>query len=339
MSDAARSADIAIPFEHQQSAHCESGAIAALLRHNGLPMSEPMAFGIAAGMTFAYLPFVKFGGLPLFAYRMPPGRVIGGLTRRLGIAMHSETFKTPDAGMRALDHHLANGRVVGLQASAYWLTYFPPDMRFHFNAHNLLVYGKRGNNYLISDPVIDTPVECAAKSLKKARFTRGVMAPHGRLYYPQAIPEHPDTARAISKSIRFTTGMMARTPLPILGVRGMRMVARKIEKLDPRNRRDNKALLGHIVRMQEEIGTGGAGFRFLYAAFLQEAAGVVNQPELLARARELTDVGDQWRQFALHAAKMCKDRMPMDYRLLGDQLRQCAASEALIYRRLRAGRH
>lgn len=329
-------ADIEIPFDHQQSAHCESGAISALLRHGGLPMSEPMAFGIAAGMTFAYLPFVKFGGLPLFAYRMPPGRVIGGLTRRLGIRMHSETFKSPAAGMRALDHHLATGRVVGLQASAYWLTYFPPDMRFHFNAHNLMVYGKRGDHYLISDPVIDTPVECDAKSLEKARFTRGVMAPHGRLYYPLSVPAQPNIARAITKSIRFTTGMMLHVPLPILGVRGMRTVARKIEKLDPCNTHFNKNLLGHIVRMQEEIGTGGAGFRFLYAAFLQEAAGIIDQPELLEHARELTDVGDEWRQFALNAAKMCKDRMPMDYRLLADQLRQCADSEAAIYRRLRA---
>ena len=33
--------------------------------------------------------------------------------------------------------------------------------------------------------------------------------------------------------------------------------------------------LGNIVRMQEEIGTGGGGFRFMYAAFLQEAGDVL----------------------------------------------------------------
>lgn len=328
--------DIEIPFDHRQSAHCESGAIASLLRHAQLQISEPMAFGVAAGLTYAYLPFLKFGGLPLFAYRMPPGHVIRGLAKRLGIRMHFERFTQPEAGMAALDRYLAAGRVVGIQTSAYWLTYFPPDMRFHFNAHNLVVYGKRGDRYLISDPVIDIRVECEAQALKKARFTRGVLAPKGLLYYPESLPAHMDFPGAIRKAIRFTTGMMLYTPAPILGVRGIRTVARKIRKLEPRDVHHNKLLLGHMVRMQEEIGTGGAGFRFLYASFLQEAASVLGKPALTQIADELTTAGDEWRRFALHAAKMCKDRMPMDYALLSGQLLDCASREAKIYRRLRA---
>lgn len=328
--------DVAIPFDHRQSAHCESGAISSLLRQANFSISEPMAFGISAALSYAYLPFIKFGGLPLFAYRMPPGRVIRGLTQRLGIKMHFARFRDPDAGMAALDQQLAQGHAVGVQASAYWLSYFPPDMRFHFNAHNLVVYGKRGNHYLISDPVIDILVECDAEALKKARFTRGVLAPKGLLYYPESIPAQMDLPRAIRKAIRSTTNIMLYTPLPIIGVSGIRMVARKIRRLDRRNEHHNKLLLGHIVRMQEEIGTGGAGFRFLYASFLQEAAALLKQPSLAAIADDLTNVGDEWRRFALNAAKMCKDRMAMDYNLLADQLLHCADAEAVIYRRLRA---
>lgn len=328
--------DVELPFEHRQSAHCESGVISALLRHRDLPMSEPMAFGIAAGICYAYLPFVTFGGLPLFAYRMPPGHVFRALTKRLGIRMHTQTFRDPDAGMQALDRNLAAGRPVGIQTSAYWLTYFPPDMRFHFNAHNLVVYGKRGDTYLISDPVMDTLVECDAQALKKSRFTRGVLAPKGMLYYPEHIPAELDLPGAIHKAIKFTTGMMLHVPLPILGIRGIRTVAKKIRRLDPADVQHNKLLLGHIVRMQEEIGTGGAGFRFIYASFLQEAAELLQRPVLAEMAKELTDVGDEWRRFALNAAKMCKDRMPMDYGLLADILMGCAAGEEQIYRRLRA---
>lgn len=336
LSAAVPASDIEIPFDHQQSAHCESGVISSLLRHAKVPISEPMAFGIATGLCFAYLPFVKFGGLPLFAYRMPPGKIIRSLTRRLGIRMHFETFKQPEAGMRALDRYLAQGRAVGIQTSAYWLTYFPPDMRFHFNAHNLVVYGKRDNNYLISDPVIDILVECKVDDLRKARFTRGVMAPKGMLYYPEFIPSQIDLPRAIRKGILSTTGMMLYAPIPILGVRGIRLVSRKIRKLDPRKEHHNKLLLGHIVRMQEEIGTGGAGFRFLYASFLQEAASLLGKPGLARIANDLTEVGDEWRRFALHAAKMCKDRMPMDYGMLADQLLDCAEREQSIYKQLRA---
>ena len=336
MNAAVLGGDVELPFDHRQSAHCESGAISALLRNCQLSLSEPMAFGIAAGLGYAYLPFLTFGGLPLFAYRMPPGFVIRGLTRRLGIKMHMQTFKRPDEGMQALDRHLAAGRAVGIQTSAYWLSYFPPDMRFHFNAHNLVVYGKRGDNYLISDPVIDVRVECDAAALKKARFTRGVLAPKGMLYYPEQIPARLDLPGAIRKAIKYTTGMMLFKLIPIQGVPGIRLVARKIRKLDPREVQHNKLLLGHIVRMQEEIGTGGAGFRFLYANFLQEAGGLLDKPALIEIGKELTDVGDEWRRFALNAAKMCKDRMPMDYGLLADIMAGCADGEERVYRRLRA---
>ena len=336
MNAAVLTADVELPFDHRQSAHCESGAISALLRNRQLPLSEPMAFGIAAGLGYAYLPFLTFGGLPLFAYRMPPGFVIRGLTKRLGIKMHMQTFKHPDEGMAALDRQLAAGRAVGIQTSAYWLSYFPPDMRFHFNAHNLVVYGRRGDNYLISDPVIDILVECEAAALKKARFTRGVLAPKGMLYYPEHIPEKLDLAGAIRKAIKYTTGMMLFKLIPIQGIAGIRLVSRKIRKLDPREAQHNKLLLGHIVRMQEEIGTGGAGFRFLYANFLQEAGDLLGKPALVEIGKELTDVGDEWRRFALNAAKMCKDRMPMDYGLLADIMAGCADGEERVYRRLRA---
>ena len=279
---------------------------------------------------------MKFGGLPLFAYRMPPGFIIRGLTRRLGIKMHMEKFRVPADGTRALDRHLAEGRAVGVQTSAFWLSYFPPDMRFHFNAHNLVVYGKRDGHYLISDPVIDILVECEAEALQKARFTRGVLAPKGLLYYPEYIPKQMDMRQAARKGILFTTGMMLHVPMPIIGIRGIRRWRRKIRNLDSRETAHNKLLLGHIVRMQEEIGTGGAGFRFLYASFLQEAAALLDKPKLGDLAARLTEVGDEWRRFALHAAKMCKDRMPMDYGMLADELALCADQEETIYRELRA---
>jgi hypothetical protein len=49
-------------FKHQQSAHCESGVTASMLSHNGLKLSEPMAFGLAGALAFAYIPLVNLSG-------------------------------------------------------------------------------------------------------------------------------------------------------------------------------------------------------------------------------------------------------------------------------------
>ena len=57
--------------------------------------------------------------------------------------------------MEALDECLKAGHPVGCQVGVYYLTYFPKEYRFHFNAHNLIVFGKEDDNYLISDPVME----------------------------------------------------------------------------------------------------------------------------------------------------------------------------------------
>ena len=121
-------------FSHQHAAHCESGVMSTMLKHHGMDVSEPMAFGLSSSLAFAYLPFIKISGMPLVAYRTPPRRIIKGLQKRLGLKMRFARFSDPGAGMEALDRALDAGRLLGLQTSVYWLPYFPPEMRFHFNA-------------------------------------------------------------------------------------------------------------------------------------------------------------------------------------------------------------
>ncbi len=322
-------------FEHRQTAHCESGTVAGLLRHNGLPLSEPMVFGLSSALTFAMIPLVKIGGMPMLAYRMPPGRIIRGLEKRLGMRFHFQRFRQPERGMGALNEHLATGRPVGLQTSVFWLPYFPEHMRFHFNGHNVIAYGRRGDEYLLSDPTLESPVTADADSLRRARFARGMLAPKGCLYYPARLPSRIDYATAIPHSLRRTTHIMLGTPLPFIGVRGIRYVARQIARLDRADEHYARLFIGHMVRMQEEIGTGGGGFRFLFASFLQESAQELDSTGLAELADHFTEVGDEWRRFALYAAKMLKGRMTLDGEKLAAQLGAIAELEEDGYRRLR----
>lgn len=89
--------------------------------------------------------------------------------------------------------------------------------------------------------------------------------------------------------------------------------------------------------MQEEIGTGGGGFRFIYAAFLQEASVLLNNPELKKLSAEMTEIGDAWRDFAVEAARVYKNRSNKAdvYNLLGDQLMAIADREKEFFKKLR----
>jgi len=321
-------------FVHAHASHCESGVMSSLLRHHGLPISEAMAFGLASALSFAYLPFVRINGLPLVSYRMPPRAVIKGLERSLGLAMRFETFRSPSAGMERLDALLDSGNLVGLQTSVFWLPYFPPDLRFHFNAHNVLAYGRERDEYLISDPVGETTVRCARADLERARFAKGVLAPKGLLYFLTKPPDAPDWAHLGRRALARTARIML-APLPFVGVLGMRMLARRIERLPLADGGESARLyIGNIVRMQEEIGTGGGGFRFLYASFLQELAAKTGYAALEGLASRLVEIGDRWREFALASARMIRGRDALSPAVLAARLRALAVDERLFFQNL-----
>jgi hypothetical protein len=323
-------------FTHDHFAHCESGVMSLMLRHNGLQLSEAMVFGLAGSLMFAYIPFVKLGGMPLIAYRSMPRSIIKGLQKNIGLKMKMQTFSKAETGTEALNKLLDDGKIVGAQSSVFWLPYFPPEMQFHFNGHNLIIYGKEQGEYLISDPVFEKPVRCEIKALQKARFVKGVMAPKGLLYYPEFVPDDIDFTHVLPKVIRKNAKVMLKTPLPIAGVRGIQALARKIVKLEKKDPRYARLFLGHIVRMQEEIGTGGAGFRFIYASFLQESGKLLDSPLLFECSYMMTAVGDQWREFAMLIAKSIrgKQKTGLNVKVISDKLLCVADAEKEVYKRL-----
>jgi len=326
-----------IEFPHRQSSHCESGVVSNLLSFHGIAMSEALAFGIGTGLFFAYLPFIKLNKLPLTTYRCEAGGILKRVAKRLGCRINWQKFRDPQKAMAALDERLAMGIPVGCRTGAYWLPYFPPAFRFHFNAHNLVVYGKEGQEYLISDPVFPNPERCAAKGLMKARFAQGALAPKGVMFHFEQVPAEFDWTAAITGGIKEVCRRMLKTPLPMAGTRGIHFLADRLEKWPQKlGEERSKLYVGQLIRMQEEIGTGGAGFRFMYAAFLQEAAAILNNPVLLALSRQMTAAGDIWRETAVIGARICKGRASAKdtYAEMANHLRTCAREETRIYQQL-----
>lgn len=324
-------------FPHNQSAHCESGVAANLLTQKGLNISEAMAFGIGGGLFFAYLPFIRINSLPLVTYRAAAGHILKRIAQIPGMAMFQKRFRDKNQAMSELDAALAASIPVGLQTGVFWLPYFPRALRFHFNAHNLVVYGKQGDNYLISDPVFPQPVLCPAEDLARARFASGALAPKGKMYYLTRVPDAFDRKPYILQGIKSVCRTMLGSPFPLIGVKGIHFLARRLEKWPQRLGRESADLhLGHVVRMQEEIGTGGGGFRFMFAAFLQESAAEMNDQYLRDCALSLTESGDAWREFAVMAARVCKNRpRPGDtYNAMAQQINKCADLEESVFRTL-----
>jgi len=324
-------------FTHHQSAHCENGVASNLLKNSGLNISEPMVFGIGSGLFFVYLPFIKVNYAPAISYRTLPGQIFNKVATRLNLKIKRQKFSSVANANKALDENLKNNIPTGLQVGVYNLSYFPDEYRFHFNAHNLVVYGKTETEYLVSDPVMETVTTLTYEDMNKVRFAKGAFAPRGQMYYPIQIPKGVDLKSAIIKGIKNTCRDML-APMPIVGVRGIKMVSRQIRKW-PKKHGVRKAnhYLAQMVRMQEEIGTGGGGFRFIYAAFLQEASVILNNDELKDLSKEMTQIGDSWRDFAVEASRIYKNRSAKEdaYNTIADELLDIANREEIFFKKLK----
>ena len=326
-----------IDFTHKQTAHCENGVVSNLMTFNGFPISEPMVFGIGSGLLYCYIPLLKVNHAPAITYRVMPGQIFKKFAKRVGIKIKKEKFKNPKEAKVRLDENLSKNNPVGLQVGVYNLTYFPDEYRFHFNAHNLVVYGKDSDSYFISDPIMESVTSLTDKELEKVRFAKGAFAPKGHIYYPIDFPEELDLKKAIVKGIKQTCNDML-APIPVLGVRGMKLVANLIRKW-PKKYGVKKAnhYLGQIVRMQEEIGTGGGGFRYIFAAFLQESSEILNIEELNVLSKEMTEIGDLWRDFALNASRIYKNRKAENdsYESVANQLDEISDREKIFFKKLK----
>lgn len=127
-------------------------------------------------------------------------------------------------------------------------------------------------------------------------------------------------------------------PVPIIGVAAMRWLAKHIRTWHIKtNAKTANHYLAQMVRMQEEIGTGGGGFRFIYGAFLQEAAVVLKNEALKELAAEITKIGDLWRDFAVNAARVYKNRSNQAdvYNSLADELLHLASLEEAFFKKLK----
>ena len=326
-------------FNHKMAAHCESGTITSLLNNAGLEITEPLVFGIASGIFFGYFHKMKSFAFPTFIVRNKPGQMRTNLEKRLGIIFKTYRFNNEITGINKLDELIQKNIPAASQVDFFYMDYVPSWERVHINVHFMTVIGKEDSKYIISDCYFPNTVELESESLNKGRFAGGSMSPKGFIFHTDDIPVTIDFEKAIYKGIKKACFNMLNIPIPFLGVKGIRLFARKIVDW-PKFARDTEHLSHEIMKINillEDQGTGGAGFRFMYATFLQQAADIVHQPELKRLSEKMMEIGDGWREISLFSARIGKNRDLGQDRLkqLGDMLYDRANAEEKFFKELR----
>lgn len=326
-------------YKHKMAAHCESGSVTSLLTNAGLEISEPLVFGIASGIFFGYFHKMKSFTFPTFIVRNKPGQMRKNIAKRLGVKFRTMKFNDPSEGEKALDSLLEKNIPVGVQVDFFYMDYIPAWERVHINVHYIVVVGKKDSKYIVSDSYFPQLVELEADSLRKARFAGGKMSPKGFIFYPEHIPATIDYNKAISRGIRKTCFNMLKIPMPFIGIKGIRLFAKKIMEW-PSLARDIEHLSHEVMKINillEDQGTGGAGFRYIFATFLQQSSSMIRKTGLQDFSKRMMENGDKWREISLFAARIGKNRDlgPDKLKELGDLLKERADAEEKFFRDLK----
>ena len=333
-----------LDLDHRPTAHCENGVISTMLRFYGIELSEPMVFGLSSGLFFAHIPFIKMQGMPVTAFRTFPGILFKRIMKLYDIKTESHRFLNKEHAMKKLDKVLlGQKKPVACVVGIYDLPYYPPEYRFHFTGHNICIIGKDEERdvYSVLDPVITEKVTISAELLKKVRYAKGgTYPPMGQMYWVKSVPDKlPELKPMILKSIHKTCWFMVSQPdfIKFAGANGILYLSRQIRKWEKKvGERKAKQYLVQVIRMLEEIGTGGAGFRFVYGAFLQEAAEKTGIDCLNDYSIRITEIGDLWREFAFKASRIYKRRAGENYTYddLGDLLQTIGEKEKAFFKDL-----
>lgn len=304
-------------FEILPPIHCETGTVRNILHFFGVDYSEAMIFGLGEGLDFGAPRFVKFRGIRVIVCRCWQGFIMTHFFKRIGVDATYRRYILCNRkkAMRDMDALLEKNIPVGILTEVSSLSFIDAEQRFFFNGHSVLVVGKRGNDYLVMDNFEprESLKTISRQDLMKSRFNLHIPPICGNIYYLKAVPQQQvDLRKAIVKSIRKVCWKMLRHPLTFEGVRAMRSMAQVVRKYRDKELDDHdRKFFIHIYRMLE-IGSGGAGYRFLYADFLDEAAPILQCDELKRIANMLRDVCSDWRVVALASAHLANRQVDAD---------------------------
>lgn len=325
-------------YNHKTHAHCETGAVLNVLDQKGITLSEPMVFGIGAGISFIYLPFIKINHVPISAFRRLPGRVFSRLCKQLSIEFQLKKYHDPQKAMDQLDWLMDNNTPANVQVGVYHLNYMPPETRMHYNIHTISVVGRENGNYLVSDSVIENIQQVPYDVMRRVRFAPGAFTPHGKMYWITKTPGSIDLRKPIVNGIKESAYEMTGQYFWLIGTRGIRYLAKSMrnwpEKLGEKTARQ---YLLQQLQMLEIAGTGGSGYRYMYGAFLKEASGILKQDWLAEAGLEMGHIGDHWRKYSHTGAHYLKTGQDVagSFKTMSDILLEVADQETVLFKKLR----
>ena len=297
--------------------HPETAAIANTLAnlgvtaaHDAQPLSEAMVLGVGGGLGAGYILWefkAYHARILVLGFRNQwqyPERWTAKVLDRLGIEAELHHTGGARAAADRLDRALDQGRPaiawVDHQLIGYW--HLPEFLSGHAG-YPIVVHGRDGERVRVDDRNL-APLTMPRASLDAARARIGS-------YRHRLVVIEPGAVAADRLRAAVTTGVAdcaehlsqnsASFSLPAWRKWARMMTDTRNAKAWPRVFADPRGLVGALASAYEGIeplGTGGGNLRGLYADFLDEAAALLDRPELGQVAAGFREIATAWHGLA-----------------------------------------
>lgn len=277
---------------HRTGRHCGSSAIRDLIEYHGTPMTEAMCFGLGAGLGITYLELPD-APVPFMTHVRSLGYE-ARVFENLGVPFAWSTYHSPDEATLALEGLLDAGRPALLLTDIFHLPYF--GSRTHFPGHAIMAWQRNSTTVLVTDTERPDPILVEHDALTRARFSNQPPFMHnGDLFAPTSID--PDLSpERIADAIRQNAALLL-TGDSHSGLSALDTWINDLSRWETTG--DWRWTTRFAYQVIEKRGTGGGGFRQMYAEFLVEAS----QDDQRIRSHQLPTLMDecaqQWTKLAM----------------------------------------
>jgi hypothetical protein len=317
-----------LPVSHVPGRHCASTGIRNLLSFHGIQMSEAMCFGIGAGLGIGYLNLP--GSSPSRLVHVRSVDFEEQFFSRIGHAFVWDCSERSDEAEASLCRAIDRGLPSLIRTDIYHLPYFRSNT--HFPGHVIMVWGydHKREVFFVTDTGNQEILEVPFSDMRKARHQEGsIYEMRGNRFSPEAIEPPGDMRKIIIGSIVHNSRMILDEVCEFQGIRGLDTWLKELPEWV--ELKDWRWIARFCYQVIERRGTGGGGFRLIYADFLREALRWVPEIASNGLVERMSETAAAWQGLAA-ALKEASEQERPDFREVAGRIEQVRTLEDAYHR-------
>jgi len=290
---------------HTPGRHCASTGLRNLTAFHGLGWSEAFCFGIGAGLGIWY---IKSNNPPRMIH-VRSADIEERFFLHIGMPVTWETYETQQQSHRELIKKLDAGLPAIVQTDLYYLPYYKSST--HFPGHVITVWGYDDDKkvFYITDTERPALIEVAYSDLAQARFCEdNFFKIHGNCIAPAMMKAPVNMQDTIRNAIIYNSRVILDTSISTQGIQGLTTFYNELELWTQFE--DWKWAFRFAYQVIERRGTGGGGFRLIYADFLKEATAYLPDIESLQLPYYMQQTAAAWTAFAMALKEASEKEKP-----------------------------